>query len=263
MYKKLINLCIVTAIWISDGYKLLERSYYNNDIDIHVGPCPIDIDCVTMIFDAADEFVLPGNYRQINWYFDGVQTQNYQNNGLNELFFKYMPDNKGHTEFKTLSGKILEFNMNINPYGLTRTTIYNVIVHEFSHVFLLGHGEYQDSITGFLLPVLPSGNIIQSTQKLKMTSDDCYGIYIKMIDDIILYNYKYANSLNTVMSKHCPTYPSNKLIPSSNLFVPMIFRENIDYSYSDNDNALNLFHNGENIPRLTNLLEGDLLIIDD
>lgn len=32
--------------------------------------------------------------------------------------------------------------MLINPYGLTRTTMYNVVLHEIAHVFLLDHGIY-------------------------------------------------------------------------------------------------------------------------
>ena len=32
--------------------------------------------------------------------------------------------------------------MLINLYGLTRTTMYNLVLHEMAHVFLLYHGIY-------------------------------------------------------------------------------------------------------------------------
>ena len=44
-----------------------------------------------------------------------------------------------------------------------------------------------------------------------MSQDDCYGVYQKMIDDIIdsYENYEYAMHLNNVMVLHCPKYAEN------------------------------------------------------
>jgi len=57
--------------------------------------------------------------------------------------------------------------------------------------FLLDHGEYHDSLSVYLLHIMPTGGIVQATELFKMTEDECYGIYIKMINDIIMSDYIY------------------------------------------------------------------------
>lgn len=101
--------------------------------------------------------------------------------------------------------------MLINPYGLIRTTMYNVVLHEIAHVVLLDHGEYRDSLSGYLLRVMPTGYIIQATERFKMTEDDCYGIYIKMINDIIMSDYTYAIHLNNLIQSQSKKYETNTM----------------------------------------------------
>jgi hypothetical protein len=184
----------------------------SNSIDVHVGKCPDDIDCVSMLFDAVAELTLPGNYRHINWKFNSVKSINSDSNGVHEIYFMYIPNQKGQTTFKLLNGFILEFEMLINPYGLTKNTIYNVILHEMAHVFLLDHGEYRDSISGYILRVMPNGDIVQANKRITMTEDDCFGIYIKMITDIIMTNYTYAVHLNNIMQTQCKKYKPNTIL---------------------------------------------------
>jgi len=88
--------------------------------------------------------------------------------------------------------------------------MYNIVLHEMAHVFLLDHGEYRDSLSGYLLRVMPTGGIVQATERIKMTEDDCYGIYIKMINAIIMSDYTYAIHLNNLMQSQCK---NTKLIP--------------------------------------------------
>lgn len=211
--KALVGLLYLT---LGSCYELLDRKYSKNSIDIHIGECPIDVDHISMIFEAANELTLPGNYRQINWFFDASWGNNTHENGRNEILFKYLNNEHGYTQFQVLNNNeertILEFDMVINPYGLTRKTLYNIILHEMTHIFLLGHGEYSDSIAGFVIGVgAESRRVIQSKERIKISRDDCYGIYQKMIDDIIVdYNdYEYANNLNNVMLIHCPKYREN------------------------------------------------------
>ena len=46
---------------VAEGYKLLERKYDNNSIDVYVGQCPPCVDCISMLFNAVDELSMPGN----------------------------------------------------------------------------------------------------------------------------------------------------------------------------------------------------------
>lgn len=34
---------------VAEGYKLLERKYDNNSIDVYVGQCPPGVDCISML----------------------------------------------------------------------------------------------------------------------------------------------------------------------------------------------------------------------
>lgn len=233
---------------VTEGYKLLERKYDNNSIDVYVGQYPPGVECISMLFNTVDELSMPGNYRHINWKFNSVKTINSENNDLNEIYFMYIPDHKGQTTFKVLNGIILEFEMLINPYGLTRTTMYNVVLHEMAHVFLLDHGEYRDSLSGYLLRVMPTGGIVQATERIKMTEDDCYGIYIKMINDIIMSDYTYAIYLNNLMQSQCKKYETNTMFAihahTSMLRPSVSYRSGVNYynliEYQPFDNDLRI-----------------------
>ena len=231
------NILISFYFVLCGCYKLLDRKYASNNIDIHVGDCPVDVDHVSMLFNAVDELTLPGNYRHINWYFDSEWENGTYVNNKNEILFTHMDNDVAYTEFqvayvadrsevkklfqpgkktknkkrKNLEKIIVEFDMIINPYGLTEETLYNVILHEMTHVFLLDHGEYEDSLSGITLRLNSSGDIIQYPDKQSIRQDDCYGIYQKMIDDILNVNKKYAENLET-MKSHCENYRRNEYI---------------------------------------------------
>ena len=198
---KILFICISLPIIIS--YNLLDHYYSNNVLDIHVTPCLGNIDCIPMLFDVNRVLQVPGNYRHINWHFDAVDSANLSNNGINEIIFKYGSIYKGQTEFKLHNKKITEFNIIINPYGLSTETLYNTILHEMSHIYLLAHSQYKDSIAGYKIDVLPNGHIEQSTQKLQLTNDDCLGLYAKLIYDIINIDYIYSLYLERMCDIFC------------------------------------------------------------
>lgn len=94
---------------------------------------------------------------------------------LNRIIF--MPGYVGYTEFILFNNNTIKyFTVYINPTNLSYITLYNVILHELSHIHLLGHGEYKNSISGFVIYRDLQNNIIPSKYKLIMTYDDCLGL---------------------------------------------------------------------------------------
>lgn len=224
MYNKLFRLfSLVNLFDTVCSYNLLDRYYFNNIIDIHVTECHVNLDCIQILFDANRVLQVPGNYRHINWYFDAVDSPNTHNNGINEIIFKYEPNYKGQTEFKIQNGKILEFNMLINPYGLSKESLYNIILHELAHVFLLGHSEYKDSIMGYNLIILPNGQV-RNDKKLQLTNDDCLGLYAKLINDIKNIDYVYSLYLVKMSDSYCSMTQKNYILEDPNKIVPSVLK---------------------------------------
>lgn len=95
---------------------------------------------------------------------------------------------------------------------------------------------------------MPTGGIVQATERFKMTEDDCYGIYIKMINDIIMPDYTYAIHLNNLMQSQCKKYETNTMfaIPAqtSMLRTSVSFRSDVNYynliEYQPFDNDLRI-----------------------
>lgn len=222
--------CLIAIIYaslklkITSSYKLLDRYYDNNIIDIHVSTCPPNIDCITMLFEANSILQVPGNYRHVNWFFNARETPTLSDNGINEIIFKHTHKHKGKTEFKVLNGKVLEFNMIIDPYKLTNNTLYNVILHELAHVYLLGHSEYKDSVMGYKLDVY-NDKIIQATEKIYLTNDDCLGLYDKLIKDMYNNNNQYKSHLQKTKNIHCSNFKNNYILEDPNKITPSILQE--------------------------------------
>ena len=94
---------------------------------------------------------------------------------LNRIIFK--PGYIGYTEFTLFNNNSIKyFTVYINPFNLSYITLYNVILHELSHIYLLGHGEDKNSISGFVIYRNLQNELIQSKYKLIMTYDDCLGL---------------------------------------------------------------------------------------
>lgn len=211
-----IRLIIIFANCVlTDSYNLLDRYYSSNTIDIHVGPCPLGIDCATVLFEANSVLQVPGNYKHINWYFDAVDSISMSDNGINEIIFKNTNSYKGQTEFKVQNKKILEFNIVIDPYSLSYETLYNIILHELAHVYLLTHGDYKDSIMGYKLDVLYDGYVMPDSSKLQLSKDDCYGLYDKLISDVEVYDNLYKDHLIKMKAMYCSKQIDNYILEES------------------------------------------------
>lgn len=240
--------CIINFSILGQCYNLLDRYYPSNNIDIHISQCPSNIDCVSMIFKANNILQVPGTYMNINWYFNEVDTANVLYNGKNDIIFKNMENQYGKTEFQLHDGKILEFNMIINPYGISETILYNIILHELGHVYLLAHSEFKDSVMGYKLDILPSG-IIQSTDELiELTRDDCNGLYKRLIRDIYK-NNDYVVFLYRMKSIFCTTLQENYILEDPNKIIKSVI-------VSPNDNRA-LRQNKLNINRQKNNFSPD------
>jgi hypothetical protein len=164
-----------------------------------------------MIFEANSVLQVPGSYININWYFDEFKSRSFSDNGINEIIFDQTSNTKGKTEFKIQNGIVMEFDIVINHRGLSPENLYNVILHELGHVYLLGHSEYDDSIMGYVLDMLSNGQI-QKTDKLVLTYDDCIGLYNVLIRDISIVEYTYYTHLNHIKNVYCERMPRNYIL---------------------------------------------------
>lgn len=216
--KKIVQIFVFLGILTRiNSYDLSKRQYKNNNIDIHVSKCPANINCVLMLFEANDIWQVPGNYFHVNWYFDAVQTPNTHINGMNEIIFTYEPDYQGQTEFQVQNGIILEFNMYISLLNLQYEHLYNVILHELGHVYLLSHSEYKDSVMGYKLGLLNDKLI--SEPKLQLTVDDCLGLYNVLVQNKQHGDYKYARYLEQMQNSYCYTLPRNYIFEDPSKIV--------------------------------------------
>ena len=207
------------------NYNLLERIYSNNVIDIHISACPVDINCILMLFEANAVLQVPGSFIHVNWYFDAVETTNIKTNNLNEIIFKYQPDYKSQTEFQVQNGIVLEFNMFISIYNLTPEHLYNVILHELGHVYLLAHSEYKDSIMGYKLGILPNG-YPKKEEKLYLSNDDCIGLYKILINNIQTKDYIYSIYLEQMRDNYCGRLYKNYILEDPSLIIQSKLKKN-------------------------------------
>ena len=146
------------------------------------------------------------HYRNITWHFDDNDILNTKANNKNKIVFRQI-SNIGKTEFKVHHGRILEFNMFINYINLSPETLYNIILHELGHVYLLGHSEFKDSIMGYKLEVLPNGSIQSSNVTITLSQDDCEGLYSRLVRD--LNDNAYVSYLQLMESIYCTTLRDN------------------------------------------------------
>jgi hypothetical protein len=186
-------------------FRLMPEHYKTNILDIYVGICPQHIDCPVLLFEANKILQVPGSYRNINWHFNNNYSDNYSNNSKNEIFF-VSNTYPGATTFEINNNTIQEFNMIINPYNIDETTLFNIILHEMMHVYLLDHDTTKISISSFIL-VLDNNIIVNSSKRLKLTKDDCLGLYEKLINDIIKHDLLYFYYLYKVKNIYCNNIP--------------------------------------------------------
>ena len=206
-------LCVILVSGVNlfiSSFKLMENYYPYNIIDIYVSPCPQNVDCTSMLFEANKELQVPGNYRHINWHFNNLEPFSIVNK-INTITFKNDYNYKARTSFEINNNEIVSFKTIISTYSLTTNALYNTILHEMSHIYLLDHGSYSDSITGYKLTLM-ANNQIYFKQKLQLTKDDCLGLYAKLIDDIIINNNQYALYLENMRDIYCPKTTSNNLV---------------------------------------------------
>lgn len=141
------------------GYKLLNYTYINPIQNIYL----VNESYRPILTDALSVLNIPNSKYKFNI---GLS--------LNSIIFK--PGYLGYTDFILLNNTIKYFNIYINPINLSYITLYNVILHELSHIHLLGHSDDKNSISGFVVYKNLQNNIIQSNHLLKLTYDDCLGI---------------------------------------------------------------------------------------
>jgi hypothetical protein len=210
-------LAIFNLSILISGFNLLDRYYISNDINIHITSCPEYIDCVPIIFEANNVLQVPGSYINIKWHFDDNDILNTKSDNKNKIIFRQI-SNFGKTEFKVQNGRILKFNMFINYSNLSTETLYNIILHELGHVYLLGHSEFKDSIMGYKLSML-NDRVLPATNKLQLSQDDCNGLYTKLIKDIKHKDYTYAMYLRQMKNIYCPTLSHNFILEDPNKIV--------------------------------------------
>lgn len=211
-----ISLCI--------PYQLSDLKYTTDNIEFKIMKCPQYIDCTSLVFNAMSECNLPGSYRNFIWEFSDNPFEETEHNGINNIVFKYMPEYTGITRFSIdeFTNEIIEVDVIIDPIGLDELNIYNILLHELGHVMLLKHSDNYDSIMSYAVYVDSYNNPIPIYEKKYITRDDCYGIYMKLITDIINYDYIYAVKLNNMMIKFC-----NEI--SENIVYNLPQKRNIEY----------------------------------
>ena len=199
------NILVFINIFCINSYNTMNLSYDTNTINFTISGCPYNIDCSTLIFNALDICNVPGSYRNFNLDFNNnINNNNINNNNVNNIVFTYFDKGYGKTLFSIdpITNIINSVDVYINTYKMDINTIYNILLHEFGHVMLLDHSDEKDSIMGYSIMLDKYNNNINN-KKLKLTQDDCFGIYIKLINDIIYKDYKYAFMLNRAMLKNC------------------------------------------------------------
>jgi hypothetical protein len=195
---------ILLKIILTATFRLSPEHYSTNVLDIYVGPCPQHIDCPVLLYEANAILQVPGTYRHINWHYNTNYTNyddNFNNNSKNEIFFVNAAY-PGATYFVSNNNTIQEFDVIINPYKIDETTLFNIILHEMMHVYLLDHDNTKISISSFVL-VLNNDIIVNSSKRLKLTKDDCLGLYEKLINDIIKTDLLYFYYLYKMKNIYC------------------------------------------------------------
>lgn len=204
----IIKFIFTTVMCLS--YNLLNHKYKSADIDIYVS-CPKNIECSSMLFNANYLLHVPGSYFNINWHFLEKTLNDVHNNGLNDIIFTYDTTYKGKTIFKKKNEYIVEFNSYISLYKTNYIELYNIILHEMGHIYLLNHSEYSDSIMGYVIFTKPDGESITSNL-LGLTTDDCNGLYHNLIQNKQYEDILYTEYLIQIRDVYCNRLPNNKLI---------------------------------------------------
>ena len=208
---KFILSFIFSILSLVGSYEISSLKYTNNNIKFRVMPCPYNIDCTSLIFNAMSECNVPGSYRNFIWEFSNNPFEKTDHNGINNIIFKSIQGGSGYTRFSidVNNRDILEVDVTVDPTGMDELNIYNILLHELCHVMLLRHGEKTDSVMGYSVNVDLFGTPILTYDKLYVTQDDCQGIYMKLITDMIYYDHIYAIKLNNMMIKYCNELPHN------------------------------------------------------
>jgi len=201
---------LFSGINLINAYVVSDLIYETNDINFVISRCPNNIDCTTLIFNAIYVCNVPGSYRNFNLEFYNNEIHDENNNNI---IFDFFENGHGKTVFTvdSYSNIIKKVDVYINPYGLDFITLYNVVLHEIAHVMLLEHSKQPNSIMEYKIILDKNNNIINNNKRLNLTKDDCYGIYMKLIYDILFTNYLYALKLNTAMINNCNELPDNKI----------------------------------------------------
>ena len=180
-------------------YKTTDLYYQSNNIDIYIEDCPTSVDCIPLIIETAHKWMLPGISFNINWIIKDPAIDSSYYTLKNEISFKHNTNHYGFTVFQSIEKAILNFKIFISPYGITQNVLYNILLHEFGHVFLLQHSFYKDSVMGYkiLTNLDKTVNIYQ--EKITFSDDDVSGIYsIELakhsnnIKNIAFSNYLYS-----------------------------------------------------------------------
>ena len=160
---------IVNNMWwllilLVDCYVLHNYTHKSNVLPLNVGPCPF-AHCDLLVLDAINAFRFENEVFQIQPSFLTMYEH-----PVGQLTFVPQSSHSFTVFILGERNTVLKYNVYIGTHLLSSDQIYNVILHELMHVFLVDHGEYSDSISGHVVQV--GGQ----QSRLRVTQDDYKGL---------------------------------------------------------------------------------------
>lgn len=164
MMGQLINAMWWFLISIASGYVLHNYTHKTNVLPLNIGTCPFQ-HCDLLVLDAINAFRFENEVYQIKPSFHSLYEH-----PTGQLTFVPQSSHSFTVFLLGQENAILKYNIFIGTNLLTVDQIYNVLLHEFMHLFLVDHGEFSDSISGYKVQV---GSL---QERLQMTQDDYKGL---------------------------------------------------------------------------------------
>lgn len=191
---------VVCFLQLADQYKLHTYIHEERAIGLSVGLCPF-VGCEEMVVECVENVRVPGFPYTLVLRFDDLYVR-----GAGQLHF--LPtSSRSFTHFTLKGGTVIQsFCVYIGTRDMSMTQIRSVLLHELLHVFLVDHGIYDDSVSGFKLDI---GNKNQKTPAA-LTQDDVKGLYA-IAKKMFGLPLRHQNVLDRMMSRSLSAYTPNRL----------------------------------------------------